>query len=447
MKLRDFIIMGAFGLLSGVIFAQQPDSPFGTGQDSIKCRQSLSLLTSYAKAGSYADAYPAWQEAFDKCPASSKNIYIFGPKIIRWKISQESDASKKKALMDLLMNVYDQRIKYFGNDPRYGTDVIIGAKAAEYISLQGSAADYNLVYSWIQPIVKEYKEKTSPQTLYYFTYASQVLARADEKKIPDYINDFMEADGYINAQLSAATGNDALIKTIGAYKTSIESEFASSGLASCDILKKVYTPESIEKNKSNKEYLTMVTDLFVSASCEAPVYFQASKYLFDLDPTAKAAMGLAGESISKKDYSSANEWLKKAVELSKDSDDRAKCYELLAQIAQSQNNMSGAISYSNKALEENPKSGKSYILIAQMIASSAPSLFPNDPVKQRCVYYLVLDKLAKAASVDPSVASRANSLAATYRKSLPTASQIFMHPDLSKGQSFSCGSWGTTTIR
>lgn len=450
MKLKNLLIAGVLGLFSTTSFAQtgvQTGTPFGSGDDSIKCRQDLSLLTSYSKAGNYSDAYSSWKSAYEACPASSKNIYIFGPRILKWKISQEKDEMKRQEWIKKLMQMYDTRAKYFGDDARFSTDVIMGMKAADYMALMGQKVDYDSVYAWLSPIVEEYKENTSPQTLYYFTYASQSIARKDQKKIPAYIDDFLKADGYINSQLTAANGNEDQVKRITAFKTPMEAEFASSGLASCDMLKKVYTKEAIDKNKSNKDYLDMVTGLFQKTGCEAPAYYQASRYLFELDPTANAAMGLAGEAINNKDFVSANDWLKKAISLSKNSSDKSKCYELLAQIAQIQNNLSAARSYSNQALAENPNSGKSYIMIAQMIASAAPNLFPDDPVKQRCVYFLVLDKLSKAATVDPTVAAKARALSATYRKYLPSASEIFMHPDLSKGKSLSCGSWGTTTIR
>lgn len=450
MKLRNIIVTSAFGLVSSVAFAQTgvaTNTPFGSGQDSIKCRQDLSLLTSYAKVGSYADAYTPWKDAYEACPGSSKNIYIFGAKILGSKIEQEKDAKKKQEYIDKLMKMYDSRIKYFGNDEKYGEDVIVGTKIADYTKYMQDKADYNTVYNWVSPVVEKYKDNTSAQALFYFTYASQALARADEKKIPTYINDFMLADKYLGDQIAKAEGDEKTIERLNSFKTSMETSFASSGLASCEMLQKVYTSDAIEKNKNNKDYLSLVTGLFQGAGCDAPVYYLASKHLFNLEPTAGAAMGLAGEAISDKKYDSANEWLKKAIELSKDNMDRSKCYELLAQIAQLQNNWNGVRTYSNQALAENPRSGKSYIMQAQMIASSAGSLYPDDPVKQKCVYYLVLDKLAKAASVDPSVASRANSLAATYRRYLPSASDIFMHPELSKGASFSCGGWGSTIIR
>lgn len=451
MTLKKVFLLGGFALSAFTLQAQtgvQTGTPFGSGQDSIACRQNLSLLTSFSKANDFASAYEPWQRAYEACPASNINIYIFGPKILNWKYENSKDEASKKAVIDMLMGMYDNRAKYFGDGSSKVTrDAIAGIKAGDYIRLMGANADYKTVYSWLSPIVEEFKERTAPQTLYYYTYASQALARADKEKVAQYIKDFSDANGFLNTQIELANGNEKVLKRINDFKAPMEQSFAQSGLASKEILEKVYTIAEIDKNKDSKDYLMMVVALFEATGSEAPAYYQASRHLFNLEPSYAAAMGLAGEAYSKKDFKVAEEWLKKAIELSKSSKDKAKVYELLADISQFQGNWANVRTYTNQALAENPNSGKSLIRMAQTLANSASSLFPGDAVKQRAVYYLVIDKLQKAASVDPSVSSQANSMIAQYRRLLPTASEIFMHPELDKGQSFTVGSWGTTTIR
>ena len=51
-----------------------------------------------------------------------------------WKIAQEKDPAKKKALIDDLMGVYDKRVKYFGNDRRYGKRLDRCSKSARLFS-------------------------------------------------------------------------------------------------------------------------------------------------------------------------------------------------------------------------------------------------------------------------------------------------------------------------
>ena len=84
-----------------------------------------------------------------------------------------------------------------------------------------------------------------------------------------------------------------------------------------------------------------------------------------------------------------------------------------------------------------------------MYATSAASLYPGDPVMQKVVYYLVIDKLEKARSVDPSCADQVNPMISRYRSSLPSKEDVFMHPDLENGKTVTIGGWigERTTIR
>ena len=54
--------------------------------------------------------------------SSTKDLYLYGVRIVSWQIENEKDPAKKAQLVNDLMTVYDKRIKYFGNDRKYGKD-------------------------------------------------------------------------------------------------------------------------------------------------------------------------------------------------------------------------------------------------------------------------------------------------------------------------------------
>lgn len=65
----------------------------------------------------------------------------------------------------------------------------------------------------------------------------------------------------------------------------------------------------------------------------------------------------------------------------------------------------------------------------------------------KAVYWVAVDKFVKAKSVDPSCAGEANGLIARYSKYFPEDKEIFMHPDINKGSSYTVGGWiGESTI-
>ena len=98
MKIRHLLI-GALLLAPLAMLQAQTGvtdgSPFGHGEDSVRCRENISLLTSYAKSGSFKDAKPFWENALKECPGSSKNIYIYGAKILAWEIEHAATPAER----------------------------------------------------------------------------------------------------------------------------------------------------------------------------------------------------------------------------------------------------------------------------------------------------------------------------------------------------------------
>ena len=110
MKIRVLLLaigcsIGAFG-----VYAQKgvdTGTQFGSGADSARCVENISLFIPYAKAGNFKDAYEFWKITYDECPAATKDIYLYGVRIVGWQIENEKDPAKKAALIDKLMAVYD----------------------------------------------------------------------------------------------------------------------------------------------------------------------------------------------------------------------------------------------------------------------------------------------------------------------------------------------------
>ena len=90
MKLKNLLTpilaLLATSLTLGAQTGVETGTPFGSGDDSIQCRQNISLFTSYVKGNNFKEAYPFWLEALEKCPGSTKNIYLDGVQIMNWKI-------------------------------------------------------------------------------------------------------------------------------------------------------------------------------------------------------------------------------------------------------------------------------------------------------------------------------------------------------------------------
>lgn len=441
--------MGAFGA-----YAQKGvdnGTRFGSGEDSVRCITNISLFTPYAKAGNFKDAYEFWKIVYDECPAATKDIYLYGVRIVGWQIANEKDPAKRAALINDLMAVYDKRVKYFGNDRKYGKDWIVSRKAQDYLQYTGKNADYNLVYGWLKEVMDEFGEKTEALAASLFTFSSLQKMLADPNQKEQYIQDYLKASAVLDTQLKAAqaANNQKEEKALTTYKSSIDNGFANSGAADCETLQNMYA-QKVEENKDNLDYLKEVISLLKRVRCqEIEAYFAASGYAYQKEPSAEAAVGLGKQAVKAKNYETAIKYFEEAANLETDATAKADDYYLIALLTFEQNSYSKARQYCQKALEANPNYGSAYLLIGKMYASTAKSVYPGDGVLARAVYYAAIDKFEKAKQVDSAVAEEANSLIGAYRAHLPSTEEIFMHPDLEKGKQFSIGGWigERTTIR
>ena len=145
--------------------------------------------------------------------------------------------------------------------------------------------------------------------------------------------------------------------------------------------------------------------------------------------------------MKKEDYATAIKFFEEAVTMETDPATKAEDYYMMGLLSYDQNSYSKAREYCRKAIAENANYGNPWMLIGKMYAATAKSVYPDDAVMARAVYYAAIDKFEKARQVDETCAEEAASLISSYRAHLPSNEEIFMHPDLEKGKSVTIGGW------
>jgi len=452
--MKKILVSGfmAFLLVAGAS-AQKADydpvnSPYGHGEDSISCRENLSLMQTAAKAEAYESALGPWTEAYVNCPASSKNIYIYGPRIFKALHASATDEAKKQEYLDKVMEIYDTRLKYFGADDAKGT--ILAYKTYDYMELKGDKTDQKVVYDWLGEAVNEMKDEMYPLDAYsYYMVASLTQYLIDNSNKDQYISDYFNVVGYVDQAIAnyKSSGDQANADYLGMVKEGIVKGFVASGAGDCKTLNEYYA-DKVEPNKQNKEFLNEVLDALASVGCtDSDLYFTASEYLHILEPSASAALGLANKSLRDKDYDTAVKYYSEAAQLETDKSKSSNYMMQLAGIFSNQRNFARARSAAYDALEYNANNGEAYILIAQLYASSANSIF-SEPEKAGLVYCAAVDKLQKARSVDPSVAGKANSLINRYSAAYMDTETAFMM-GIKAGETVHIPGWigESTTVR
>ncbi|MDR0421501.1 MAG: hypothetical protein LBH72_00615 [Proteiniphilum sp.] len=423
-------------------------APYGHGEDSVKCRLNLSLMQTSAKAEDYNGALNPWLLVYENCPASSKNIYIYGPRIFKAFYTSETDAAKKKEYLDKVMEIYDSRIKYYSKDDARG--MILAYKAYDYIELMGERADQSVVYGMLNEAIEDMKDQMNPLDAYsYFMVASLSEYLSDNSKKDRYISDYFRVMGYVDRAIAAfrSANDETSADYLSQVKDGIVKGFVNSGAGDCKTLTEYYA-DKVEPNKEDKGFLNDMLDAMGSVGCsETDLYFTAAEYLYALEPSAGAALGLANKSLRDRDYDTAVKYYGDAAQMETDKNKASDYMMQLAGIFSNQRNFARARQAAYDALEYNPSNGEAYILIAQLYASSAANIFP-EPEKAGLVYLAAVDKLQKARSVDPGVVDKANNLINRYSAAFMDTETAFMM-GIKAGESVFIPGWigETTTVR
>ena len=434
--MRIKAIIALFALTSTVAMAQkgvEDGSRFGHGQDSIDCLNNLSLYGEYVKTKNYAEAYPYWQKVFADAPISQHSIYTNGVAILKNLIAGTKDMAQRKSYADELMKVYDQQLRYLDklNLLRKSpwTDFYVkGEKAHTYITYY-PGMDTNKAYEMLTEAIELGKAKNQYYIIGDFMKISTQKFKTDDTHREQLVQDYLTASELINviaeaANKSTSSQKEALLKAVATTKENVDAYFINSGAADCSQLEAIYAPK-VEENKENLEYLKKVVAIMGMLSCtESETYYNASEYAHHIAPTAATAAGCAYRYLKRGEIVKSIEYFDQAMELDTVATSKAEyCYKA-AVVLNSDRQLSKAKGYVTRAISLNGNKGAYHILLANIYAA-APK-WNDEPLLDKCKYFVVLDRLYQAKRVDESVTEEANKMISAYSTHTPSITDLFM---------------------
>ena len=431
--------------------AQQVASPFGTGQDSIRCRQNLSLMQTSARAGDFRGALRPWTEAYENCPASSLNIFIYGATILRHFLTQETDPAARQAYVDRILGLYDRRMELFGHQESRA--IVLAFKTQEYMQLMeimGEQPNHATIHRWLGEALELERENIAHQdAFWHYLVASQMLFHMDNALRDQYVRDYFRIMGYIDLAIANARAEDnqASITYLESIRHSLTAAFIQSGAGDCETLTAFYAPQ-IEENRDNLEFLNEVLAALNAMGCrDSDLFLTVSVYIHRIQPTAQSAFGMATRAQREGDMAAAMRYFTQAAELETDDASAARALMQVASILNGQGQFARARQVAFDAQRRHPGSG-GYIFVAQLYGQSAQNIFPD--ARRAFVFNAAVDLLRRALAADssPVTVTEANRLINIYSQHFLDAETAFML-GIREGQSEHVPGWinVTTTVR
>ena len=457
MKLKTILIVALAAAVPALACAKKPKkvveepvveevAPLEDGE----CLQLMSLVTESVKNKMYADAYDPWLQLYTRRPNFSKSIYNQGAKMIKGLYQVATDPAEKERLAKLAVELNDNRIKYFGTDPKYPTDYILGEKGLAYVDYYGDEklADAR---ECLRKSAEAMGAKSKMEVLETLVEVSRKLYKQDtEKNMEQFIADYELVSGLFSAQ--ATDENNKNAEYAAQKRDYVDELFASSGAADCAKMDEIYG-SIVQSNLSNLDVLQKLAKLYKRIRCtESDVYFAACEAAHKLQPTAESAAGCASMSAKKGDYEQAVAYYDQAITM-------AQAENMMEDVADYQYN--AAFYYFNN-LKKYPEArkyalasistlqglgttkgqGRCYIIIGMAYAST--QIYGNDAkgrILNKTVYWAAVDKFLKAKQVDPTVDIQATEFIHQYSKYFPTKEERFDLPNEFSGSTYEVGGW------
>jgi hypothetical protein len=427
------------------------------GETPELCKEKLSEFYEFARYKDYTYSYEPWLWSFENCPASSKNIYKYGLKIVEDRYEKATGA-QKDIESQLIDKIFIQRIKYFPDN--------LGKVYSDWaISLEKRNATKEQIFEKLELAFKMGPAQMSIKNL--ATYFQEVTDRnkdTNPQKVFDTYDDALEA---VNEKIDLhSKSKDILDKKVASGETLSKVEATKlkndginlrglgqvEGLldnkvdviATCERLVPLYE-KGFEAHKNDAKWLRRAASRLNAKECtNVAIFAKLVETYAAAEPSPEAYILVSIIFDKKGQKAKANEYRKKAVDLETDPYKKADyLYKIGSTYRKS--SPSTAVSYAKKALIQRPSMGKAYLLIASAYAASANSC-GTDEISKRMVYVAAANKARLASKVDPSLTSRAKKYVNSYMASAPNKKLIF-GSDYTSGESFKISCWINETVK
>jgi len=434
------LFLFALALMAFSASAQEP---------SAECLKYMDFYSQNYKQKQYDDALPQWRLAYSLCPKNYRaNLYVHGSFLLNRAINKlgSRNPQYREALIDSLLTLQDERLTYFPTGKKNG--VVVDQKATilnnkgQYI-INFRSKDSKYLYEQLGAIVNQLGSETKGSILVNYMQAAIALYRNGELKVDDVMNVYTRSADLLAAAVPA---DDDEATAIGEAKTTLESVFAESNVASCDNLVAIFGPR-YEADPNNVALVTNIVKLMNKGECfSSDLYLKAVTKMHSLDPSASSAYFLYKLHSSRGNVNEAVKYIEEAIASCAPGETLAQYNYELAGFAYKNSMKAKAYAAAKAAADlDYGYAGKAYMIMGNLWAGTSCG---GDEITRYAPRWAACDFYNKAKAADPSLAEEANRQI-SRNSYYPSAADAFMY-GYQNGQSYtvSCsGMTATTTIR
>lgn len=335
--------------------------------------------------------------------------------------SKESD-EEKTAYIDTALTLINEQIELFGDTPEEEFDIIF--KRGRFYQ-----TNYNYIEDGLQKAYQDYEklfEMNAEKAVsmgdgYYLRQALNNLVSKGEKERAQALID--NAKPYAEGEALSFI-EEQQQELLGSPEEQIE-----------------YFEPIVEENPEDLDAWNALAEAYDELSNREKLK-EAREQINELDPSFESAMDLAELAQSNANYAEADKYFKEAIDRAEEESVKRDIYLDLADANISLGNLSQAKEYVQEAIDLDPEHGNSLIKMATVYGAAVTQCTEDRKLQaeDKVVYWLVIDYLNKAKSVDPSVANTVDRQLNQYEEVTPNTEDKFFTLGLENDQSINIDS-------
>jgi len=424
--MKKLVLLGLFIAINTISVAQQG---WKWPEDVEAAKEKNALYVDAVKSNQFARAVEPHKWLLDNAPDLNESLYINGAKIYEGLVDAESDAAKKLGYQEKALEMYDNRIKYFGNE-----DKVLNRKAfTAYKYYKGTKSKYQELMTLFDKTFELNQAKTLDNNLMAYMdvvrrYKLSGGDLTDEAVIDRY--------GMISDVIDGKIAQGKNVPRLEKIQANVDKLLTATVTVDCAFVEDKLAPKMRENE--DPKMAKKVFQLMLTAKCsDSPTFIEAAELVYKSEPAFGLAKVIAMKHASSGDLGKAGDYYNQSLDLTDDNLKKSEIYMSLAQMYASNGNKPAARTNARKALANDPSATNAYSLIGNLYMQSYNDCKAGvSKVDDRLVFIAAYNQYKRAG--DQSAMNKA-------KEQFPSIEEIF-ELGLTEGQSMTVGCWINETV-
>jgi tetratricopeptide (TPR) repeat protein len=339
-------------------------------------------------------------------PNWNTKLYVDGAAAYDGLASKETDAAKKKVLVDSLMIIYDMRIKFCPADEVNVLNRKAGSNAKYNITNKEKSAELLTLFDRVYEISGNNVNDNNLEAYMSVIFANFITQKSlpeDKKTLKEenILTRYDKLNGVLDAKIQKAQseGKEGDVTKYKQIKANVDDKLSKMVTLNCAFVKKNYEPR-FKANPTDAVLAKKIFQIMLKDKCtDDPLWLDAAELVHKTTPDFGLAKALGAKYLLAKKFDKALPLLNEALTLAKAPAEKADVNILLGDNENQSNSKGAAREYYRKALAADPTNKEGYEKIGDLYYFSfAECSKKKSLAEDRLVYIAAYDMYARSGN-------------------------------------------------